>query len=168
VRAHKSRGGQQRNLVGFEVGAVRYAIDIARVREVVRPLPMLALPKLPSDVLGVADHRGVVVPVVDLRKRFGVQQASRDKDVRCVLVTRGTRLLGLLVDRVTEVLAGDARAEVPPGGTGPGHDERAIAAVCSHRGQLVFVLDVDLLTEAADALALPEIVSLQSGGRGRA
>lgn len=155
-----------KNLVGFEVGGVMYAVDIERVREIVRPLPTLALPELPAAVIGVVDHRGDVVPVVDLRVRFGVPPKGRARDVRWVIVTRAARLIGLCVDRVTEVfgtLDSESR-ELPP--IGDGDSARAIRGACVHAGRLVFLLDVDPLTSLADRLALPSVAELQRGADG--
>ena len=63
------------------------------------PLPTLALPHVPSEIVGVVDHRGDVVPVIDLRKRFGVEPRGRERDMRWIIVSRGERLFGLAVDR---------------------------------------------------------------------
>ncbi|HJL32604.1 MAG TPA: chemotaxis protein CheW, partial [Polyangiaceae bacterium LLY-WYZ-15_(1-7)] len=72
VDATRQRSDRSKNLVGFQVGDVRYAVDILRVREIINPLPLVELPHAPPSVLGVADHRGEVVPVLDLRRRFGL------------------------------------------------------------------------------------------------
>jgi purine-binding chemotaxis protein CheW len=155
-----------KNLVGFEVGGILYAIDIRRVREIVRPLPVLELPQLPAAVIGVVDHRGDVVPVIDLRRRFSVQAKGRERDVRWVIVVRGARLIGLVVDRVTEVfgtLETDSR-DLPQ----MADDEatRVIRGAYAHAGRLVFVLDADALTAVADRIALPEIAELKRGADG--
>ncbi len=71
-----SRRDRMKNLVGFLVGDVRYAVDILKVREIINPLDIVELPQSPSSVVGVADHRGEVVPIVDLRARFGLPSAE--------------------------------------------------------------------------------------------
>jgi purine-binding chemotaxis protein CheW len=165
-KGRRSRASTDRNLVAFEVGGVAYALDILRVREIVRPLPMVALPHLPPAVAGVVDHRGDVVPVVDLRVRFGAQATGRDKDVRWLIVTRGTRLLGIVVDRVLEVfgVAGSATREAPDISTGQA--QRGIKGACSHGGRLFFVLDVDMLTAVVDEISIPPDPPLLAGGSG--
>lgn len=155
-----------KNLVGFEVGSVLYAIDIQRVREIVRPFATLGLPHLPEAVVGVVDHRGDVVPIIDLRIRFAVSQTGRERDARWIIVGCGERLLGLAVDRVTEVfgaLEADSRA-LPPFGAAEG--VRAIRCAYAYAGRLVFVLDVDALTRFADRLVLPDIAELTRGADG--
>jgi purine-binding chemotaxis protein CheW len=107
-----------------------------------------------------------VVPVIDLRRRFEVLPKGRERDVRWVIVTRGARLIGLCVDRVTEVfgtLDSDLR-ELPP--MGDEHAARVIRGAYAHDGGLVFVLDVDLLTEVADRIAVAKVAELARGGDG--
>lgn len=160
----RSVGG--RNLVAFEVGGVAYAIDIQRVREITRPMPLVALPHLPPGVVGVVDHRGDVVPVVDLRLCFGAPHVATDRDVRWIVVTRNARLLGLVVDRVTAVLgAADAAAREPPA-IGAGQRDRGIKAACSFGGRLVFVLDVDAVAAVADEVSLPAATEPPRAERG--
>ena len=155
--------GVDKSLVGFEVGGVRYAIDIHRVREIIRPMPTLELPHVPEMVSGVVDHRGNVVPIIDLRVRFGVGSGDDDREVRWVIVTRGDRLVALAVDRVSEVFSagGPAAREVPE--IGVGEEARGITAAYSHRGTLVFVVDADTLTSVTDELVLPSADQLEVG-----
>jgi purine-binding chemotaxis protein CheW len=144
-----------KNLVGFEVANVAYAIDIQRVREILRPLATVALPHVPDIVVGVCDHRGDVIPIIDLRKRFAVNPVGRERDARWIIVSRDQRLLGLAVDRVTEVFgADDSEARELPQ-IAAGEHARGIKGAFVHRGQLVFVLDVDRVTEVAESIAWP-------------
>lgn len=163
MASNRNQANSSKNLVGFEVAGVCYAIEILRVREIMRPLPTLVLPHVPESVVGVVDHRGDVVPIIDLRTCFGVKQSGRDKDVRFIVAIRGDRLVGLVVDKVTEVfgaLESSAR-DVPQ--IARGEQARGIKAVYSHRGRLVFVLDVDRLTAIAEELGPALEAGLQQG-----
>jgi len=73
---YRQRHDPSKSLVGFFVGNVHYAVPIGRVREISNPLEMVPLPHAPHAVIGVADYRGEVVPVVDLRMRFGMDPAA--------------------------------------------------------------------------------------------
>lgn len=142
-----------KNLVGFEVGGIRYAIDIHRVSEIIRPLSVIELPHMPRTVLGVCDHRGDVVPVVDLRQRFGLRpERHLPHHRRWIVVNRGRRLVALVVDRVTEVFGGDAARERDVPELGERDEARGISTVYSHQGGLVFVVDVDLVTSVSEQL----------------
>jgi purine-binding chemotaxis protein CheW len=142
----------ERALVGFDVGAVSYALPIERVREIIRPLPMQTLPHAPAMVVGVVDHRGHVVTIIDLRVRFEVGYGEQTGPARWLIVNRGPRLLGLVVDRVNEVFkVQDAEARNVPE-LGAGSAQRAITAAYSHHGRLLFVVDVDRITNVVDEL----------------
>src|SRR5260221_13051732 len=100
LNAKRSRQAAQRSLVAFVVGAVRYAIEIAQVREIVTPLPLTLLPHTPGGLAGVADHRSEVVPLIDLRARFALSGVTEpSKKIKWLLVYVATR---------TEWVTGDA------------------------------------------------------------
>ncbi|MBK6693442.1 MAG: purine-binding chemotaxis protein CheW [Myxococcales bacterium] len=137
----RTRHDPRRDLVGFVVGDVSYAVAIGAVREVTLPLRIDALPQAPPAVLGVADYRGVIVPVIDLRQRFGLPAAPllRRKWLLCDV---GGRQVALVVDRVSEVFGTAGAALRPPPLLGTGADVRGLAGVTELDGRLVFVLDV--------------------------
>ena len=75
MRPHRYRHAPSKSLVGFLIGDVSYAVPIAVVREISKPLTVVALPHAPPAVIGVADYRGEVIPVLDMRARFGLPAA---------------------------------------------------------------------------------------------
>src|SRR6478735_8601415 len=143
------RSDPQKSLVGFTVGDVRYAVPIDHVREIVNPLPLTELPHAPPTISGVADHRGEIVPVVELRVRFGLPKLFDPRRAKWILIDVTGRGVALCVDRVTEVF-GTLGADLKPApALGGGDDVRGIAGVVSRDGGLVFILDVgefDVLT----------------------
>src|SRR4051812_48662534 len=102
TRSQPHRPDPQKSLVGFVVGEVFYAIDIAVVRETVTPPPVTPRPHTPMEVAGVADHRGEVVPIIDLRVRFGLPSVESTRSTKWILVDGGSSPIGLIVDAVTE------------------------------------------------------------------
>jgi len=134
-----------KNLVGFLVGDVQYAVPIARVREIANPLEVVALPHAPRAVSGVSDYRGEVVPVVDMRVRFGLPPHERTRRTKWLVVDLGERLCAMIVDGVTEVFGTGGQELRPAPPLGGGEDVRGIAGVTSHVGKLVFVLDTSKL-----------------------
>ena len=103
----------------FALGEEVFAMDIRTVREIIQHRPMTAVPLMPDFVRGVINLRGAVVPVIDLRARFGRGQASVGKKT-CIVIFDSMRAgerveLGLMVDAVSEVIeiAAD-RIEPPP------------------------------------------------------
>jgi len=144
-----------KTLVGFSVGEVHYAIAIGQVREVSSPLPTVALPHAPPSVLGVADYRGAVVPVVDLRSRFGLPPVSDSRRVKWVLVDLGGRFAALVVDAMLGVFGSVGLELRPAPPLGGGEDIRGIRGVTTHSQGLVFVLDLSAFQELTAALELP-------------
>jgi purine-binding chemotaxis protein CheW len=94
----------ERKLVEFVIGEVRYGADIMRVREIINPRQTIPVPAAPSYLVGVADHRSQVVPVVDLRARFGLEPSPQLRN-KWVIVDAGGTDTALLVDRVAGVTA---------------------------------------------------------------
>lgn len=146
---HERRVGRVKNLVGFELGDVHYAIDISRVREIIHPLPTVELPHAPAAVLGVADHRGEVVPVVDVRTRFNLPRVERTRRSRFIVVDSSSGATALAVDAVTDVFGTHPEDQRSVPTLGSGDEARAIVAVYSSHGRLVFVVDVDRIAAAA-------------------
>ncbi|HMJ12233.1 MAG TPA: chemotaxis protein CheW [Polyangiaceae bacterium] len=142
MASDKQRPDPQKSLVGFVVGDVAYAVPISSVKEIVNPVLLTELPHTPRAVAGVADHRGEVVPIVDLRIRFGLPRAQDPRKGKWILVDVEGKTVGLAVDRVTEVF-GTAGAELrSPPNLGGGEDVRGILGVTTYDGVLTFVLDV--------------------------
>jgi purine-binding chemotaxis protein CheW len=157
--ARKNRHDPTKSLVGFVVADVGYAVPIARVKEIVNPMPVVPVPHAPAQVVGVADYRGEIVPVVDLRVRFGLAgaaggapgsvHATRSK---WVIVDVTGRLVALLVDAVTEVFGTGGMDLRPTPTLGGGEDARGFAGVFNYAGALVFVLDTARLSDLVDPL----------------
>jgi purine-binding chemotaxis protein CheW len=149
----RQRHDPSKNLVGFVVGDVEYAVAIARVKEIVNPLSVVALPHAPPSVVGVADFRGDVIPVVDLRMRFGMTVAAPTRKTKWIVIEESLRFVALVVDGVTEVF-GTGGAELRPAPSlGGGEDRRGVVGVTSHGKGLVFVLDTMRLHELTEPLA---------------
>jgi purine-binding chemotaxis protein CheW len=154
----------QRSLVGFTVGDVQYAVSISNVREIVIPLGLTVLPHMPAGLAGVADHRGGVVPIVDLRVRFGLPRLDTlTKKTKWILVDCGKRTVGLAVDEVAgvfRVMASDVRPAPELGG---GEQVRGIEGVANRGHGLVFILDVTRFEALTEPLARAGLLSPASG-----
>lgn len=158
----RGTAGQRKNLVGFEVNGVCYAIDILQVREIIRPLGTLRIPSSGATggrgLAGVADHRGHVVPVIDLRVRFASltgagltdRRSARPREARWLIVAVHSHLVGFVVDRVTEVFGSSQPASRDVTHLSRADDARLIQAAYRHRDALVFVLDVERLASEAE------------------
>jgi purine-binding chemotaxis protein CheW len=108
--------GQRVELCTFRIGAEDYAVDIMRVREIINPLPVTPVPRAPRFIEGVVRLRSEVIPVVDVRKRFGLPPLEPTRKTRFLVVRIGGRRLALVVDEVTEVVR-LPRSEIRPAPT---------------------------------------------------
>lgn len=153
----RDRSEGDKRLVGFVVGDVQYALDIQHVREIVNPQGTSAVPKMPPSVIGVADHRGDVVPIVDARRHFGLPRAPLTRASKWILLRAGDQLMGLVVDRVTEVFGSSTPPREPPAALGD-PSTRGVAWVASREDDLVFVLDATKLAQIV--AGMPEAASV--------
>jgi len=148
------RNDQAKNLVGFLVGEVRYAVDIHIVREIVNPLPLVSLPHAPAEVIGVSDHRGDVLPVIDMRLRFGLPASDNTRRTQWIIVhvPGHEQLVALVVDAVADVFGAGEEDQRSVPEISHGRDVRGIAQVYAHEGSLVFVVDPNAVTSAAQQI----------------
>jgi purine-binding chemotaxis protein CheW len=152
-------------LVTFRVGGEEYGLDIACITEVVRPLKITPLPRMPEFIEGVVNLRGVVIPVVDLRNRFAFDKRRDDPRKMRMVITRGAlpvvsgrvkELLGLVVDEVQEVLH-IRRSDIeraPEAATGEQAD--FITGVGKVGERLVILLDITRILSRQERSALAE------------
>ena len=146
--------------VAFVVGSVRYAVSIAHVKEVMRPLPISAVPRAPSAVIGVADYRGEIAVVLDLRQHFDVPLLPADAPgldpakSRWIVLRLAALSLALVVDDVLGVVPGgaDLVRAMPPGAQGV--FLRDVVAAIPHQGQLVFLLDTERFHHLGESVRL--------------
>jgi purine-binding chemotaxis protein CheW len=149
----RTRSDPRKNLVGFLLGGVHYAVDIGKVREIITPIEITPLPHTPVEVAGVADHRGEVVPVIDLRVRLGLDPQQGGRNTKWILLSAGAdHSLGIIVDAVTEVF-GTGEGLRPTPEVGGNRELRGISGVVTHNGKLTFVLDISRFVEIFEALA---------------
>jgi purine-binding chemotaxis protein CheW len=103
--AHTTKSdGELLQLVSFMVGTEEFAIPILSVQEINRMMQITRVPQSPPFIEGVINLRGKIIPVMDLRKRFGLAEQENTSDSRIIVVEVGTRVIGFTVDRVNEVL----------------------------------------------------------------
>jgi purine-binding chemotaxis protein CheW len=96
--------GKTLQVVTFALGSEEYGVDIAQVQEINRMVTITKVPRAPQFMEGVINLRGRLIPVIDLRTRFGMSRSERTKDTRIVVTEIGTKRVGMVVDSVSEVL----------------------------------------------------------------
>jgi len=141
-------------LLGFRVGELHYGVDIMQVREIINPTELIEIPHAPPFVIGVADHRKAVVPIVDLRMRFGLEKTAPSKRLKWILIKTQTNDVGLQVDGVTEVVKVNDTQVRDRHPLMDNQDILWIKDVFSNKNGLIF--QIDLETIIGSAALLPE------------
>ena len=136
--------GELLQLVSFRIGGEEFAFDILRVQEIIRVQQLTRVPNSSNFVDGVINLRGKVIPVLGLRKRFGLEQIGHDKQTRIVVVEVKGTILGFIVDSVSEVLRIPAHTvELPPRLSKV--QREYVSGVGKLDDRLLILLDVDSL-----------------------
>jgi purine-binding chemotaxis protein CheW len=133
------------HIVGFKVGRETYGVPITSLHEIVRVPEITAVPDAPDYLEGVINLRGKIVSVMDLRKRFGDNQATVRKQNRILVVEHAGRLAGLIVDSASEVLKIPAEAVEPPPAVFQEGGLNCVTGLGKVGGRLVVLLDMSKL-----------------------
>jgi len=145
-------GGEQsfRQFVGFRIGEEHYAIAITKIQEIILMKPITRLPQVPESIEGLINLRGNVIPVVNMRKRFGLPSKDFDDETRTVVVNTHDKTVGCVVDEVTQVMrvSSDQIQAVPISVSGA--SRRFISGVARLEDQLLIVLDIDRLFDPSE------------------
>lgn len=144
-------------LVTFNLGKEEFAVPILQIQEINRLTEITRVPKSPDFVEGVINLRGKVIPVIDLRKRFGLPQGELGKYARIIVVNMDSRMLGLIVDSVSEVLRLSEDAIEPPPPVVAGIDSEYIRGLGKMEGRLLILLDLNKILTKEEKRELVEV-----------
>ena len=145
----------ERQLVVFDLAGEHYGVDIATVREIIQMQSVTKVPGSAAFVEGLINLRGVVIPVVDLRKRFGQETAEHDKDTRIMVIHCDGQDIGMIVDSVTEVLRISSDLVEPPSSLIMGVDSKYLLGIAKSEGRVRLLLDIDKVLSSHEIAALP-------------
>ncbi len=151
-----STNPEQLQLVTFGVGSEEFAVDILSVQEINRMMELTRIPQCPPEVEGVINLRGRIIPVVDLRKRFGLEASKQDEQSRIVVVEVHEKTIGFLVDRVHEVLRIDRSIVEQAPSIVSSIDSEYIAGVGKLEDRLLILLDLGRLFAASTVKEMEE------------
>jgi purine-binding chemotaxis protein CheW len=141
-------------IVDCELADEHYGLDIAKVFEIIRHQPITPVPRAPAFVKGVINLRGRIIPVVDLRDRFGMIDVEPTKETRIVVAESSSTRVGLIVDSVSEVLLLPIDAVETTPGVAAGADAEYLRGIAKLGNRLVLLLELDGLFAPADQTAL--------------
>lgn len=136
----------EEHLAVFKLAGEYHALEITRIREIIRWRSITPLPRSPEFVEGLIDLRGHVIPVVDLRKRLQLEAAPVDRQTRIVVVESGSQMIGLVVDAVVEIVRVPGESVEPvPDLVATGPNAGAFRGVANVRDRLVILLNLERL-----------------------
>lgn len=166
MTARAAAQGEQ--LVVLQLGGESYAVEIAAVNSIVTRQQITRVPHAPAFVEGVINLRGAIVPVVDLRRRFGLPGAEPTIASRIVVAETRTGPLGLLVDAVTETISVPREAVEPPSSLLTSADSPYLRGVARIEDRLVVILDLERILPRVEAASLASAATQAGAEAGRA
>ncbi len=143
VKSDESRS-ELIQLVSFNLDQEEYGVDVLKVREIIRMPIVTRVPNTPHFVEGVINLRGKVIPIISMRKKFGLMETEYDKQTRIMVMDVDGELMGFIVDSVSEVIrVSGSEIQPSPAVVASGIDQDCIAGVINQAERLLVLLDLE-------------------------
>ncbi|MDA7817609.1 chemotaxis protein CheW [Sulfurimonas sp.] len=133
-------------LVGFIIGEEEYAVPILAIQEIIKPFTWTRVPQVPKYVVGVFNMRGAVIPLIDLRLKFGLSAKKQGDETRFIVMRTGDDVAGFIIDRLTMAIRIDKKDIGPAPDTING-DDTMIDGVGKQEDRIITILKVNKLLE---------------------
>lgn len=150
---------QSQEFLTFMLGGEEYAIDILKVQEIRGYDAVTPIAHAPSFIKGVINLRGAIVPIIDLRIKFGLGEAEYTPFTVVVVLNVGNRVVGVVVDAVSDVIAVKAGQMHPPPDLSRAVDLRYITALAMLDERMLIVVDIEGLMLSADMALVDEAMA---------
>ena len=143
IQRRGSERGPVREFLTFKLGDELYGVELTRIKEILSPPPITDVPRAPREVLGVCSVRGLLVTVIDLRRRLSLVERPNNRRTRILLVTADWgEVMGLLVDEVKQVVRlGESEVEMAAAALG-GDVAEYVLGVGRPQGMFIVLLDL--------------------------
>lgn len=133
-------------LVGFIIGDEEYAVPILAIQEIIKPFPWTRVPQVPKYVVGVFNMRGAVIPLIDLRLKFGLNMKKHNEDTRFIVMRDGDDIAGFVIDRLTMAIRIN-KSRIGPAPETANGDDTVIDGVGKQDDRIITILKVNKLLE---------------------
>ncbi len=133
-------------LVGFIIGEEEYAVPILAIQEIIKPFPWTRVPQVPKYVVGVFNMRGAVIPLIDLRLKFGLSSKKQSDETRFIVMRHGDDVAGFIIDRLTMAIR-IKKSDIGPAPDTINGDDTAIDGVGKQEDRIITILKVNKLLE---------------------
>ena len=147
-----------RELLTFTLGSEHYGIDILKVQEIRGYEAPTRIANTPDFIRGVINLRGHIVPIVDLRLKLGIGEARYDASTVVIILNVLNRVVGMVVDGVSDVVTLPAESVKPPPEFGSALDTQYILGLASVGEQLLILVDIERLMGSRDMALVSEAV----------
>jgi len=142
----KTQISEEIKVAEFTLGNEIYGIDVMRIKEIIPYLQITKVPQTPDFIEGIINLRGVVIPIVDMFKRFGLPPAQTTKETRIIVIEVGDKLIGLIVDSVSEILTLSKDVLEPaPEMLRTSIKKDYIKDIAKLDSKLIIIIDIDLI-----------------------
>lgn len=138
----------QRQLLSFSLGSEDYALDIECIREIIKPREVTDIPRVPEFILGIISLRGIIIPVYDLKQRLKLGKTEISPASRIVVSQHGERVVGLLVDSISQVIRLPVQNIEPPPAVLSGLDRDMVEGVGRVQGRMMILLHLSCVVDA--------------------
>lgn len=145
----------------FTLGEEHYGAEILRVQEIKGYTAVTRIPNTPDYIKGVLNLRGTIVPIIDLRTKFGMEKIDYSRFTVIVVVVVRDRIVGIIVDAVSDVLSIPKKEIQPPPKFGTSVDVSFISGIGKCGEKLVALLDIDRVLSEVEV----ESVAQETGAR---
>jgi purine-binding chemotaxis protein CheW len=155
--AEQSRGGEQSEYLTFTLGSETYGIDILKVQEIRGYDNVTRIANTPDFIKGVINLRGVIVPIIDLRMKFGVGEATYHEFTVVIILNVRGKVVGMVVDGVSDVTALPAESIKPAPDFGGSVDTRYITGLGTVNDAMLILLDIEKLISSDETRIMEQI-----------
>ncbi len=149
-----SDGTETLQMVSFRLAEEEYGIEITKIREIILITEITQVPQVPHYVKGLINLRSTVIPVIDLRTRFGLPEGELTDESRIMVLSVGTKTVGIMVDAVSEVLRVTQDQIAPPPPTVAGLGQEYLTGLVKFDDRLLILLDIDKILGKEDTAPL--------------
>ncbi len=144
-------------LVMFTVSGEKYAIDIMKAKEIIKPVKVTPLPDVPEFIKGVINLRGMLLPVISMKERLGIAVENIEElghDARVILVAMEKMVVGIFVDSVEEIIRVSLKDIQAPPRIAKGIGSEYLQGICRMEGEALVMLDLNKILSSSERIMM--------------